>query len=766
VEISQTVRVRRQQWRVAAIRSYEACQLITLAHCQATRHVLTPFDDVEPIIRSDRPLLVSPRCWRRACRALLLADSPPGGLRTAATAAIDLLPHQLEPALAVLRGTGSRLLLADDVGLGKTIQAGLIVAELFARQAAERALVLAPAGVRDQWVEELRQRFGLAPARADAAALRRLRAMLPIGVNPWQTMPLAVASIDYVKRLDVLPFVRRVRWDIVIIDEAHAAAGDSERCDAVRMLAGRASFVLLLSATPHNGDPAAFEELCQIGAVGDDRSHRSERLVVFRRRRGDVRGDRSRRTRVLQVRSSVAERHMYDALGRYRTAVAAEHGERALALAVLEKRALSSPWSLAESVNRRLAALSEREFAPSLQLTLPLSDPDGELSDADAPPLWPADLALSDHREDRRLLTAVVAAARTAALHDDSKLRRLRRLLHRVRESVLIFTEYRDTAMHLAAVLGCPTLLLHGSMSRIDRAAVIETFSQEPRTILIATDAAGQGLNLHAMCRLVINVELPWNPMRLEQRIGRVDRIGQTRVVHAVHLVAADTPEAELLSRLKGRVARARAAINAPDPVGGVGNLKTDSSDSWNFAEQREVAAVETARLAALRSVRRTVVVAEDDLGRPLLMLARRRRRLRALLNGRTLLLCRLDWEDREGRVVESRIVPLLAKGGCQPAALRIPAVIVDRWRRDVDAVRGSFHMMRLERARAIAREIATAPLSLFQPALFDARAERAQRRAAEEQSADAREADALTAAIERQALAGSPTARLQLIVR
>src|SRR5207245_9943771 len=130
--------------------------------------------------------------------------APSGSLMSSRLARIDLLPHQLEPALAVLRGLGSRVLLADDVGLGKTIQAGLIVSELRALGAADRVLIITPAGLRDQWAHELSARFGIEAAVLDVRALRRSVATLPVGVNPWQTVPVAIASIDYIKRTEVL----------------------------------------------------------------------------------------------------------------------------------------------------------------------------------------------------------------------------------------------------------------------------------------------------------------------------------------------------------------------------------------------------------------------------------------------------------------------------------------------------------------------------------------------------------------------------------
>src|SRR5438046_1783883 len=139
------VRVRRQRWRVVDVRAYEACRVLTLAGIETPgadgeRRLIAPSDTIEPIVRSGRLRLVARRAWRGACRHLIAANTPPGALRSGRHARIDLLPHQLEPALAVVRGLGSRLLLADDVGLGKTIQAGLVLSELRARTAVERAL--------------------------------------------------------------------------------------------------------------------------------------------------------------------------------------------------------------------------------------------------------------------------------------------------------------------------------------------------------------------------------------------------------------------------------------------------------------------------------------------------------------------------------------------------------------------------------------------------------------------------------------------------
>src|SRR5262249_34038744 len=224
--------VRRSRWRVGDVRRFDGCALVTLHGAarlddRAVRRVVAPFDAIEPVERIRRPRVVGARAWRRVGRAVLASEAPAGGLTAARCATIDLIPYQLEPALAVVNGAGTRFLLADEVGLGKTIQAALIAGELLARGSIDRLLVLTPPGLRDQWIEELSTRFGIQAARVDARMLGRTAAGLPLGVNPWTTVTVAVASIDYVKRPEVGPSVTAVPWDLVIDDEAASIAADS-----------------------------------------------------------------------------------------------------------------------------------------------------------------------------------------------------------------------------------------------------------------------------------------------------------------------------------------------------------------------------------------------------------------------------------------------------------------------------------------------------------------------------------------------------------
>ena len=500
---------------------------------------------------------------------------------------MDLLPHQLEPAMALVRGLGSRLLLADAVGLGKTIQAALVVAELLARGAAERVLILTPAGLRDQWASELAERFDLRATVVDFRAVRRDVATLPVGVNPWSTSPMAIASIDYVKRPEVLRAVMSCRWDVIVVDEAHGMAGDSERHSAVAALAARAAYVLLLTATPHSGDRRAFVSLGNIGSHGD-------RLLVFRRTRQAVQLGAGRKVHRLAVGPSGAEVRMHALLAAFTRAVGRERAEGNrdvwLALSVLHKRALSSAYSLAQSVARRLSALASTEEGHLGQIALPLGDPRGELNPIDAPPEWSDAMALGDIGRERELLGALATAARAATARE-TKISALIRILDRVGEPAIVFTEYRDTLVHLKEGLARPVALLHGGLTREERAEALDDFTSGRRSVLLATDAAGEGLNLHHSCRTVINLELPWNPMRLEQRIGRVDRIGQQRTVHAFHLIARGTGEARILDRLRARIARAQEDIGSPDPLGDVeraiARLVIDSAEEGRSKDPR-----------------------------------------------------------------------------------------------------------------------------------------------------------------------------------
>jgi superfamily II DNA or RNA helicase len=679
------VRVRRHAWIVQGIDTYDACRVLTLRRhnpdgAPIVRHIIEPFDDVELVAARADPVRIGLRAWRRRCQVMLARDGPATAFRCAAAARIELLPYQFEPTLALLRGLGSRLLIADDVGLGKTVQAMLAIAELRARGAIARVLIVCPAGLREQWADECAERFGLPAAVMDPPGIRRVRASTAASVNPWLTQTVAIASVDYVKRPEVLPSVLDAGWDLIAIDEAHGACGDSDRHAALAELACRAGYVLLLTATPHNGNERAFASLCATGQIHDDP------LLVFRRSRIDVARAAGRRTHRLRVVPTPAEKRMHASLARLTAAARRDAGgpgqSALLVLSLLHKRAFSSAFALSASVERRLAMLGERGAdAGRQQLFLPLDAGSGEEDGGDAPPMWHTPV-LRNETDERALLTDLLNAARQA-IGCESKLHRLRRLIARVREPVIVFTEYRDTLLHVRQHLGRAAVVVHGGMSRSERHEALARFGSVG--LLLATDAAGEGLNLQRHCRAVVNLELPWNPMRLEQRVGRVDRIGQTRGVHAFHLIGAGTREIDLLDRLDRRVQHARARVGAPDPLSCRPEWTEESSarlvvlrESTTECESEPMSLPHVAvmRLVAdgerafarsslarrltgrLANASAAAPDADPDHHRSAAIAVSGRRQLRLALGGRALVLFESTLADAAGRRVASRVEP------------------------------------------------------------------------------------------------------------
>lgn len=353
---------------------------------------------------------------------------------------------------------------------------------------------------------------------------------------------------------------------------------------------------------------------------------------MFRRSRADAGFASNRRVHLFRVACTPDERRVHRLLERYTRAVWTRAGatsDARLAMIVLRKRALSSASSLARSVARRLDALFDVP-APATQLPLPFAgdaDPEDQTPEDDEPIGSLAAPGL-DGRLEREWLTRLGEAA-GRAMNAESKIAWLSRLLACARQPAIVFTEYRDTARWLAAALEAVgrVVLLHGGLSRSERLDTERAFRTGAADILVATDAAGEGLNLQHRCRLVVNLELPWNPMRLEQRIGRVDRLGQRRRPHAIHLVAAGTAEERIVRRLVLRQERARRSVGSvADAVGaareedvaqavmsgstsrlqasGFG-LQDDSQPVFSTLDLRETALDEVRRLAIVRAVAR-----------------------------------------------------------------------------------------------------------------------------------------------------------------
>jgi superfamily II DNA or RNA helicase len=552
------VDLRGTRWRLEQAVAHDDCCELHLASTtdDGRRVLLWPFDRPTAVDSTARFTVVRVRHWLRALAGAQAYEAGPWTPR-ATTVRADVLSYQLEPAIAVAQGV-QRLVLADEVGLGKTVQAAWIAADLVERERDARVLIAVPAGLLRQWQAELMSRFGLRPIAVDAAWLRAMVADLPGDVSPWSAPAIYVGSIDFLKRADVAESLRSHLWDLLIVDEAHGSTAPTERYAALEGVASRSRRIVSITATPFSGDAARFSSLVALGHL----SASDPAPVMFRRSREDTGDCRPRRHRFVLVRITRAESRLQRLLEGYSRDVWRETGNDVtgarLAVTILRKRALSSPAAAERSLRRRLALLQGTATAPR-QLSL-LEDEDAaddDLMDSALAAPGLADAA----REQRWLATMSEAAAQAAA--GDSKRRRVARLLRRAREAAIVFTEYRDTLHHLATALP-GALQLHGGMSTTERSAVQQRFNEHGGWLL-ATDAASEGLNLQHRCRLIVNYELPWNPARVEQRIGRVDRIGQRRPVHAITLVARDTAEDLVVAPFTRRLARVAAALGERD---------------------------------------------------------------------------------------------------------------------------------------------------------------------------------------------------------
>jgi superfamily II DNA or RNA helicase len=604
-----SVVVRAQRWRVESSHQHPDCAEVRLQSGSGSIALLSPPDVFAPVASEPRLRAVRLRTFARQLRRLDAGVRVDGLRVTQATA--RRLPYQLTPALAMAAGH-SRVLLADEVGLGKTVQAGWIIADALARQPDSRILIVLPAGLKPQWQSELGTYFGIDVTAADARWLRRTAADLPGDVSPWSLPGVYLASLDFIKRAGTLRSLDHQLWDMLVIDEVHTAGSPTDRHRAVSALAERSRSLVMISATPFSGDPRGLLSITGLGAAPGDPPP-----LMFRRSREDVASLNRRRHRFGTVTIGKAEHRLQRSLDRYTQLVwrhaPCDADAVRLAMTVLRKRALSSPIAAWRSLERRLQLLSSATPAPT-QLTL--FDADEDALDDEEPSGVLAPPGMEDIGREQRWLRRLIDAARDAA-RDDSKLAFLRRLVRRIpRESAIVFTEYRDTLTYLSRSFP-DALLLHGGLAAGPRDSIRRQFNAEGG-LLLATDAAAEGLNLHARCRLVVNYELPWNPARLEQRIGRVDRIGQQRPVHAVTLIARDTAEQLVLARLVRRLHRIAATLGERDRLSAflneaqiagvvIGGQRPEAASDADGAcpferapEDRDRATVEATRLSVL----------------------------------------------------------------------------------------------------------------------------------------------------------------------
>lgn len=525
---------------------------------------------------------------------------------------VDPLPHQVEAVYKYLLPQPQiRFLLADDTGAGKTIMTGLLLKELIMRNIVERILIVTPGGLTKQWQEdEMGIKFNIPFKLVN-------RDVFMSEPTIFQTSDHIVTSIDFICREDIMQIVSKTSWDLIVFDEAHKLSayeyGDklykSKRYEAAHILSQQCEHLLLLTATPHRGRKDTFKRLLQlldedIFSTADLATERVKELGMngtnkffIRRLKEDMKDwngkplYKERHTKTASFNLTTDEKLLYDAVTEYLTQRKMEASETrnihvSLALQVMQRRLVSSIFAIRNTLQKRWLALQgladELGKNPSLwkqrikfeELDVANIDDLDELDDEGRDAL---DTIMADPKKFKLFTTAKslseikTEAGEVKSLYEmanalynqhqeEQKYIELKRLLTSQGvidgEKLVIFTEHKDTLLYLQDRLtnnGYHVAIIHGGMSVDERRESQCRFLTPDVQVLICTDAAGEGINLQ-FCRLLINWDIPWNPNRLEQRMGRIHRYGQKSDVIVFNMVASNTREGQVLQKLLSKI--------------------------------------------------------------------------------------------------------------------------------------------------------------------------------------------------------------------
>ncbi|MBX3182890.1 MAG: DISARM system SNF2-like helicase DrmD [Polyangiaceae bacterium] len=538
--------------------------------------------------------------------------------------------YQLDPLVRAIDMARTNLLIADDVGLGKTIEAGLVIQEMLLRHRARTVLVLCPASLQEKWRSEMAEKFGLEFRIVDTSAVKSLRRERGLHANPWTSFPRLIASIDWAKQGEGIRLLRDVlpsqptfprRFDVLVMDEAHNVAPtvgkyavESLRTRLVRLLAPHFQHKLFLTATPHDGYTESFTALLEL--LDDQRFSRNvlpseDQLarVMVRRLKSDLvdaKGKKlypTRRLEALNVEYTADERQARQLLEQY-IASREKQDEREGAAShfvhqLLRKRLASSPAAFMATLARHTATLEGRGEAKRSSrlddriLRRAIAKTEEDYADDDTRESAEAEAIEEASRrlrplsaDEQELLGQLRSWAEQASHKPDSKAEALLRWLEAnlrpkgqwTDARVILFTEYRATQKWLQEILASHGLgadrlaLLFGGMDPKEREAIKAAFQADPREspvrILLATDAASEGIDLQNHCNLLVHIEIPYNPNVMEQRNGRVDRHGQKQSEVVIwHPVDAGGGRGEDILRALRKLDAMRADMGSVNPV-------------------------------------------------------------------------------------------------------------------------------------------------------------------------------------------------------
>ncbi len=482
-----------------------------------------------------RSLLYLESQWRRQ----IPTDS---ALGIGARAAMDDLPYQLEPARIALSRPRQRILIADAVGLGKTLEAGVLLSELIARGKGRRILVVTTKSMTAQFQREMWTRFTIPLVRLDSKKIRDIRAQLPTNYNPFSYYDKTIVSIDTLKRdLEYRVHLENSYWDVIVIDEAQnvaeRGARQAQRARLAKLLADRSDAMIMLSATPHDGRARSFASLMNMldpTAIANPTNYTKEdiRGLCVRRFKKDVKDQASgafleRRVELARSRATSAEEAAFDVFTAMKLRMDADRssavGGGMLFKTTLEKALFSSPAACVKSIEERVKKLRARVAEKARKG----ATDENAAYDIDALEAFRAALLeITPERFSRYQRLLELLADKEYGWNPKAK-----------NDRVVIFTERIETMKFLAETLRRDLKMteaqirtISGADSDVDQQKIVEEFGRDesPVRVLVASDVASEGLNLHYLCHRLIHFDVPWSLMVFQQRNGRVDRYGQS----------------------------------------------------------------------------------------------------------------------------------------------------------------------------------------------------------------------------------------------
>ncbi len=446
-------------------------------------------------------------------------------------AAMDLMRYQLIPAQKSLQRPRQRILIADAVGLGKTLEAGILMSELILRGKGKRILVVTVKSMMTQFQKEMWNRFTIPLVRLDSKKIHDIRAKLPSNHNPFFYYDKAIISVDTLKRdVEYRTHLENAYWDIIVIDEAQNVAerGDrqAQRSRLAQLLANRSDTMIMLSATPHDGRAKSFASLMNMldpTAIANPEDYRKEDIkgLCIRRFKKDIQGQNQnmfleRRFQFQRCDASELEEEAFDIFSEMRLQMDQNRVQQASMLfkTSLEKALFSSPAACIKSIDVRLTKLRKKYPDNTMDDIQKLEELRGAL-----------DKIKPEHFSRYQQLLFLLNSKEYGWTRGKN-------------DRLVIFTERIETMKYLAEHLRKDLKLnkeavqeISGSMSDVDQQKIVEDFGREEASVrvLVASDVASEGLNLHYCCHRLIHFDIPWSLMVFQQRNGRIDRYGQSQ---------------------------------------------------------------------------------------------------------------------------------------------------------------------------------------------------------------------------------------------